>query len=239
MANEINLTEKIKYMIAIRPHAISPQYLSMIQNTLDEIAPNRLEINLIAGHIKPNEVDFGGILGGITDKSSVKDRVNYLIEYLDVLNSMKSKPNYYVSCTNIYLYNAATKYDEKIILPYQDYNNGYFQDKSIPGQTKPGEAFDISGRKIMLAAAPIIRMSQEEIDLQFPKNIVMHKFNGEEYLDRQRFTTDTEYFTYEEFCNFIKKLESENINEVLFNNHSEDERDIMIEFIAKYIKSNQ
>jgi len=238
MAYEINKTKKIKYMVAIRPHAISPQYLCMVHNSMNKIAPNRLQINLIAGHIKPDEVDFGGIVGEVNDRSSIPSRVNYLIDYLDVLSSMKNVPDYYVSSTNPYAYNAASKHNNKIILPYQNYNSGYFLDKSVEGQTKPGEKFDITGRKIMIAISPIIRKTQEEIDKEFPKDILIHTFDGKKYLDRQRFTIDTEYFTYDEFCNFIKKLESEGIDEILCNNYSPSERKNMIKFLSEYIKNN-
>lgn len=238
MANRINETNKIKYMVAIRPHALSPQYLCMINNTMSKIAPGRLQINLIAGHIKPNEINYGGILGEVNDKSSIPERVNYLIEYIKEIKLIDSCPDYYVSCTNFYLYESAVKNNDKIILPYQDYKNGYFQDKSVFGQTKPGEKIDLSGKRIMIAASPIIRYTQEELDKEFPKDILMHTFNGEPYKDRKKFTTDMEHFTYKEFCDFINKLESEGINEVLFNNHSEEERKIMISFISKYIKEN-
>jgi len=238
MVDNIDKSKKIKYMIAIRPHTISPQYLSMVAQSMEKIAPGRLQINLIAGHIKPDEVDFGGILGEVNDRSSVKDRVNYMIEYLDVLNSMNTELDFYVSCTNNFAFNAAASHDNKIILPYRDYKKKYFDFKKDDGQVVPGEKFDINGKKIMLAVSPIIRNAQEDIDTEFPKNILRRNYYGTEYLDRERFTADTEYFTYEEFCVFIDKIESEGVKEVLFNSYSEPERQKLIYFTAKYIKEN-
>lgn len=238
MVDNIDKSKKIKYLIAIRPHTISPQYLSMIAHSMDKIAPGRLQVNLIAGHIKPDEVDFGGILGEVNDKSSVKDRVNYMIEYLDVLNLMDTKLDFYVSCTNPYAFNAAASHNNKIILPYRDYKKGYFDFRKDDGQIVPGQKLDIKDKNIMLAVSPIIRNTQEEIDSQFPKNISLRNYYGTEYLDRKRFTADTEYFTYEDFGVFIKKLESEGIKEVLFNSYSEEERSKLIYFTAKYMKEN-
>lgn len=238
MAHNIDKTKKIKYMVAIRPHTISPQYLSMINKTIQKICPDRLQINLIAGHIKPDEIDFGGIVGEVTDRSSVKDRVNYMIQYLESLNSMNTDLDFYVSCTNPYAFNAAASYDNKIILPYCDYKNGYFSHKKANGQVVPGEKLNIDGKKIMLAVSPIIRETQNLIDLDFPKNVSRRTYHGVEYLDRERFTVDTEYFTYKEFCVFVKDLESKGIEEVLFNSYSHEERNNLIDFTARYIKEN-
>lgn len=239
IARTLNVNQKIKYMVAIRPHSISPQYLCMISNSLREIQPGRVQINLIAGHIKPKEINFNGFVGNVTDHSSIKDRTNYLIDYIEELSSMKddkaiTMPDYYVSCTSIFSYQKATELNNKIILPYSVYKNGYFLDTDIPGQTKPGAKLQIDNQKIMLAIGPILRKTQEEIDSEFPKNKLIHTYDGNEYWDRERITTDTEYFTFEEFANFIKQLESEGIDEILLNSGYEQERPKIIEYVKRY-----
>lgn len=241
IARTMKTDQKIKYMVAIRPHALSAQYLSMINKTINNIQPNRLEINIIAGHIKPDEIDFGGILGTVTDRSSIPDRTNYMIDYIKELKDMQDRnidvPNCYVSCTNIYSLEAAAKLGYKIIFPYKTYKDGYFLDKRNKHNIKPGEKFDLSNKKIMIAVSPIIRDTQEEIDAEFPKNIIVPSPNGKHYYDRARFASDTEYFTYEELVNFIKKLESEGINELLFNEAPESERENLLKYIKKYKES--
>ena len=238
VARTMKLDQKIKYMIAIRPHALSAQYLCMINQSINEIQPERLQINIIAGHIKPDEVDFGGILGTVTDASSIPDRTNYMIDYLKELRDMESHgvqiPECYVTCTNIHSLEAVAKLGYKIIFPYREYKFGYFLDKSVDGQLKPGVGFDLSGKKIMLAISPIIRDTQEEIDNEFPKNIVVHTQDGKSYLDRKRFLNDTAYFTYDNFVRFVKELESKGINEILFNGAPESERDNLIKYIKRY-----
>lgn len=243
IANTINKNQKIKYMIAIRPHTISAQYLCMINQSMNEIQKDRLQINLIAGHIKPHEIDFNGFVGEVTDYSSVKDRTNYLIEYIEELAKMEQNkkieiPDYYVSCTNIFAYEKATKLKQKIILPYAVYKNGYFLNTDVLGQTKPGAELNISDQKIMLAVSPVIRETQKEIDDEFPKDKLIHTYDGGSYIDRERITTDTEYFTYDEFCQFIKKLESENISEVLLGAWPTEESPNMVKYIKKYIDEN-
>lgn len=244
IANTINKNQKIKYMIAIRPHTMSAQYLCMINQSMNDIQTDRLQINLIAGHIKPHEIDFNGIIGEVTDYSSVKDRTNYLIEYIDELSKMEQNekikvPDYYVSCTNIFAYEKATELKQKIILPYAVYKSGYFLDREIVGQTKPGAKLKIFDQKIMITVAPVIRDTQEEIDAEFPKNKIMHTFEGEEYMDREMATTDTEYFTYDQFSQFIKKLESENISEILLGAWPKEEVPNMMKYVKRYIKENK
>ena len=181
---------------------------------------------------------FGGIVGPITDKSSIPDRTNYTIDYIKELDNMKKNnievPDCYVSCTNIYSLEAAAKLDYKIIFPYKEYKFGYFLDKSIPGWEKPGDTFDLSGKKIMLAITPIIRDTQEEIDREFPKDVVVNTPDGKSYKDRPRFAKDTAYFTYDKFVIFMKELESKGIHEVLLNGFPESERDSLISYIKKY-----
>lgn len=242
IARTMKTDQKIKYMVAIRPHTLSAQYLAMINKSINKIQPNRLQINLIAGHIKPDEINFGGILGPITDSSSIPDRTNYMIDYIKELEDMKKRkitiPDCYVSCTNIYSFEAAAELGYKIILPYRQYKDGYFLDKSVEGKTKPGEKIDLSNKKIMIAISPIIRDTQEEIDTEFPKNILEHSWDGKQYFDRPKFAADTEYFTYDEFVNFIKQLESEGINELLFNGEPPSERNNLVKYIKKYKESN-
>ena len=69
-ARDIKLDEKIKYLVAIRPYTISPQYLYTIYDSINEIMEDRVQVNFIAGYIKDNEADVGGIVTEINDKSS-------------------------------------------------------------------------------------------------------------------------------------------------------------------------
>ena len=241
IARTMNQNQKIKYMVAIRPHALSAQYLTMIHKSIESIQKNRLQINIIAGHIKPDETNFGGILGSVTDKSSIPDRTNYMIDYIKELDDMKNNginiPDCYVSCTNNYALEAAAKLDYKIIFSYKDYKFGYFLDKSIEGQEKPGDTFDLSNKKIMLAISPIIRETQEEIDKEFSKDVIVHVYGGTSYKDRPRFAKDTAYFTYDKFVSFIQDLKSKGINEILINGVPESERDNLVKYIKKYKES--
>lgn len=244
VARTLKLNQKIKYMIAVRPHTMSAQFLCTINDSFSKIQKNRLEINIISGHIKPEEKFFGGILGDITDNSSVPDRTNYMIEYVKELENMKNNekvkvPDYYISCTNPYSFKVASELNQKIILPYINYKNKYFKHIDDNGQTKPGEPVIINNETIMLAINPIIRDTIEEIDKEFPKNILIHNYDNTTFLDRNRQTLDTEFFTYDEFKVFVQNLESEGIYGILLNATSPKENENFLQYMKKYIRETR
>jgi len=235
VARDIRLNEKIKYLVAIRPYTISPQYLCMISKSINSIAPGRIQVNLISGYVKEHEKDFGGIIGDINDDSDRIDRSNYLIEYVKMLNTMpgnkrKHLLDFYVSTTNEYVFNEVSQNSNKMILPYRDYKNGYWTVVSEKSGQDVGNSFDISGQNIMLALTPIIRRTEEELSI------------SEEYVNRPVWrdgektgkVNDIEFFTFQQFDDFMKKLQSEGINQVLINGFPEKERENIINFIKHY-----
>lgn len=235
MARHINPKKKIKYLIAIRPYSVSPQYLCMVNESMRGISPERFQVNLISGYIKDHEENFGGIVGAISDQSDSIDRSNYLIEYLHVLNTMEGNKNilqpldFYVSTTNQYILETTQKYNNKIILPYRDYKNGHWTN---PSSTKKGETIELKDSKIMLALTPIIRKTQK--DLEGLENYAMRP--AWKKTEESGKVTDSEFFTYDEFNCFIDKLEKEGINQILINSWPESEIDNIINFVRYYIE---
>lgn len=237
VAKDIKLNEKIKYLIAIRPYSISPQYLCMINKSMNEIDSSRLQINLISGYIKEHELDFGGILGSVNDTSSRAKRSNYMIDYVNTLNTMpgnSDKANsldFYVSTTNEYMFNVVKQNNNKIILPYRDYKNGAWTIiNSNGGQSLSDVSFDLSGMNVMLALTPIIRKTQQELDSLTGYALRPVWKKGEKPAE----VTDIGYFTYQEFYEFVDELEKSGINQLLINGWPEDEREIIINFIKEY-----
>jgi hypothetical protein len=224
LARDIRHDEKIKYMIAIRPYTISPQYLCMISQSIEEIMPKRLQINLISGHVKPHEQSVGGILGDVTDSSSNVDRSNYLIKYVQMLEDLRKDqrnhiPEYYVSTTNRFVFDASCDLNSKMIIAYRNYKYGCWVLKSEFDQIiEKGDPFSLDKTQSMISLSPIIRKTQEEIDA----------------LDKPYLTYDTDYFTYEQFDTFVKKLEGQGIKELMLGGWPEEERDIIIDFVKKY-----
>lgn len=148
IANKIDIKTKIKYMVAIRPYVISPQYLSKINQAMNRISKDRVLINFVTGWIEDNEV-IGGVVGDINDLSSSIERSNYMIDYIKSLNKIKNLlPDFYISSTNSFVFEAAL--ENNVIVPYSWYKI---------------KKFDIDPKKTMVYIAPVIRESQKEIDL--------------------------------------------------------------------------
>jgi hypothetical protein len=232
-ARDIKLDEKIKYLVAIRPYTISPQYLYTIYDSINEIMEDRVQINFIAGYIKDSEADVGGIVTEINDKSSTIERSKYLIDFIKTLNKMsKNRKNkklldFYVSATNNYILSAAKEYNNKVILPYNAYKRGFWFDLN-----NQKTDIDIKNIEVMLAITPIIRKTEEELNLltNYALRPVWQK--GETPV----VTNDVEYFTYESFNKFIEDLEEDGINHLLINSVPAEEVHIIVPFIKQYIE---
>ena len=210
IAKNIVVGEKFKYMVAIRPYVISPQYLCMINNSINQIEKNRLQINFINGWIKEEEKELGGIIGDVNDLSGNIERSNYLIEYIDVLEKSNLKiPDYYLSTTNEFIFNAGEKHNSKLIIPYSQYIN---------------KKYNLNNKHIMISVSPRIRETQEEID---------------RLVKTKKHQSDEEYFTYKEITSLINKLEHEGISEILFSSFSQKEERLNTHNFVKQHKEKE
>lgn len=232
-AKDIKPEEKIKYLVAIRPHTISPQYLYTIYDSINEIMEDRLQINFITGYIKDHESNVGGIVSGVNDKSDSIDRSKYMIDFIKTLNEMsenrknKKLLDFYVSATNSYILNTAKKYKNKIILPYNIYKRGFWSDNpSLPIK------LDIKNMEVMIAMTPIIRKDEEELKLL--KDYALRPIwkKGE----ISKVVSDVEYFTHESFNEFIEMLEQNGISHLLINSVPAEEVHVIVPFIKQYVE---
>jgi hypothetical protein len=99
IARSLKIDQKLKYLVAVRPHTISPQYLLAISQSLDLIEEDRVRINFVPGlNLSKEDELFGGILSEVTDSSSFFDRKKYLCSYIEQFNNLKGKKPYvYIS----------------------------------------------------------------------------------------------------------------------------------------------
>lgn len=238
-AKDIKINEKIKYLIAIRPYTISPQYLYAINQSMNEIQKNRLQINIIAGYIKDHESNVGGIVGDINDSSSSVDRSNYTIKFIESLNEISQNKkieeqlDVYISTTNKYVFDATKKFNNKIILPYSIYKRKFWSDSlKDPSLKIP---FERDGVEIMLAMTPIIRETKEELE-SLAKHAMRPIWKKGEV---SKVVEDVEYFTHESFHEFIEMLESDNISHLLINAVPRSESKIIVSFIKDYVSSRK
>jgi hypothetical protein len=208
--NKTKLKKNFKYMVALRPYVMSPQYLFMINKTICESIGDILEINLITGWIKEEEKPFNAFLGNINDTSSSIDRSNYLIEYLEVMNNLKKRvglksryiPNIYVSITNHFVFDAASKLNYKMIIPYSYYIKNMF---------------DIKNKSVSVSLSPIIRPTIEELSQ------VSITMEGQDV-----FTC-----TPEQLLEILQKIKNDNIDSVFLYSYGVD-MPYVLDFVKKY-----
>jgi hypothetical protein len=97
IARDLKTDQKLKYLVAVRPYTISPQYLLAISKSLDLIQEDRVRINFVTG-LTEGEESYGGILSDINDGSSFADRKKYLCTYIEEFQKLKGDKAYtYVS----------------------------------------------------------------------------------------------------------------------------------------------
>lgn len=89
-ANAVDPTQKLKYLIAVRPYLFSPQYLAMLTTSFHEFAPNRVMLNFVAGDNSRSLQGEGhkatenyiGIIGQEEDLKDPTKRKEYLKLFL-------------------------------------------------------------------------------------------------------------------------------------------------------------
>lgn len=215
IARDVDLHKKIKYMVAVRPYVVSPEHLVSLSKTITKISErDSIQINLVSGHIKPDEKNLIRTIGNVNNRSSQKERLEYLIKYVDMLNTLpiEDKPDYYVSTTNDLVFNAVSSYDDKMIIDYKDYTDKRFNIKNL--------------NKVMITFGPIIRNTKEELDNIYKDSSVSRGINNL-------------YFTEDQLADFVKKLETEGIQEIMFWHFSKEELTNIINFVKKYNEERQ
>ncbi len=214
IAKNLDVNKKIKYMVATRPYVTSPEHLVNIHKSIREIATSdeRLQINLISGHIKENEENIIRTIGEVNNRSTSIEKSNYLIKYLDILNDLPDgdKPDYYVSVTNNFTFDTAKKYNNKMIIGYSHYISNYF---------------DLTNTRTMISVTAIIRKTQEELD------------NLEEYNIQHK--SDLSTFTYSQMTQLINRLKDDGIEEIIFSAWNAKDTEEIINFVDYYNQNNK
>jgi hypothetical protein len=207
IARKLNKDKQFKYMVALRPYVMSPQYLVMINDTFYNICSrnNKLQINLISGHIKEEEKGFGGIIGEVNDSSPGIDKSKYLIDFVHVINNFNKEkiPDIYISATNQYTFDVAKQYGHKVIMPYSQYLS---------------KEYDLDPKNTMISIGPILRDSESD-------------FGG--LLDFNH-PNDSKYFTPLQFKDTLDQFKREGFKEVIIFGWPDKEKERVIEFVKKY-----
>lgn len=189
----IDVKSKFKYIIAIRPYTISAQYLSMICRSINKISKGVLAINFLTGYINKNDQLYGGILSEPNDSSSNIVRSNYMIEYAKEFKKV-SLNEFFVSTTNETVFNNCVENGFAMIIPYVWYK---------------ANRFDIEGKSVIISIAPVLN-----------ENIIDEKYecenNGECRHPIEAKCMDLDFFTMEEFFEFLDDAEKRGIAGIMF-----------------------
>jgi hypothetical protein len=204
VAAEIDKEKDFKYMIAVRPYLVSPQFLYTINNSMNFIDKDKLQLNIVSGAVKENEKDFGGILGPVHDLSSNIEKSNYLIEYIKNIENIKNHGlDYYVTATNKFVFDVASSLNNKMIISYDHYRD---------------KVFDLSNKKVMLAISPTLRETQEEVDMIKPSTEL----------------SDMVYMTYDNFKILLEELENNGIEEIMICTFERKEQKRIRKIVKEY-----
>jgi alkanesulfonate monooxygenase SsuD/methylene tetrahydromethanopterin reductase-like flavin-dependent oxidoreductase (luciferase family) len=164
IANIINPEHKLKYMIAMRTYAISPEYCAMMCEAFNELSPNRLILNIAAGDIQSDETSVSDVVAISNLLTTHEDRVKYTSEWLEKftnLTLLKNKPEIVISGTSKETIVNANNYADAHLSMYSSYKDGL---KDL-----------IKTNKKIVSGPIIIRDTKEEAEdiyNQLPNNMI-------------------------------------------------------------------
>ena len=89
LAAEKNI--KLKFMIAVRTYAISPEYMAMICKSYNEEFPNKLILNVVSGDIHKDEESVDNIVMFGEQLATPEQRLPYTEEWINKFLKISSK----------------------------------------------------------------------------------------------------------------------------------------------------
>lgn len=152
-SNIINKNQKLKYMIAIRPHAISPEYLKMKCDAFNEIQKNRLIINFVAGNLTKNEKQPFVLLQNNKKQLDLEERKDNLVLFVENFYKLYENlemPEIAISGSSQKIIDCASKFKTMLIL-----EEGIFLNKK-------NNLLDIN--KKIIAITPRIKLEKENLE---------------------------------------------------------------------------
>ena len=190
--------KKIKYMLAVRPYAISAQYCAQMAAAFNEIAPGRLMLNIVSGEQSGENKEPDPCYEVDIDISTPKGRLDYVPTWLEKFTNiypMGKRPTILVSTRNTELINSTKQYTDIILCMLDDFANN------------PSQYLE-NYKEIMICSQVIIRdTDQEAVDL-------VYKTYGE----NSRVSKWSLYGSRETVKQKIIALESMGIKNVMLNN---------------------
>jgi len=192
--------DKIKYMLALRPYHMSPQYLAMVVKAFDEIDKNRISINFLAGGVDSmkGEQEQTDIYGNTESLDSIVKRTEFVRKFVDqykFYSFKKSTPELIFSGYSEYTTETAKILNGTSLSMIDDYRNNIDRFSGI--------------KNIMVSVCLIILDSKSEAE-EYKKFLHTKSYR---YVDMSIIGTR----------DFVKEklllLETEGITDVMINTH--------------------
>jgi len=158
-ARVLNPNHKIKYIIAIRPYSISPEYLVMMINSFEEIAKNRIMINIVGGMGPEEEQSMSNLILNKEYFDNPITRQQYTREYLKKVKEILPEDS-----TVEFVLSGSQDYDIETSNMYADCHLMYYSD-FIKNHHK------VKTSKNMVSIMPIIRDTHDEAKEQYDSMI--------------------------------------------------------------------
>ena len=210
IAHALNPEHRLKYMIAMRTYAISPEYCAMMCEGFNEISPNRLMLNIAAGDVHIDETSVDDVVAISDLLKTHEDRVKYTSDWLNKflnLELLRNKPEIIVSGTSENTINNANIYGDGHLSMYCSYKEGLKELIKTP--------------KKMVCVAMVIRDTHEEAREFYeglPKNMgYLSCLFGTEY----------------EIIESINNLKKEGVTDLLISKAHDDEQYYRIHSMVK------
>jgi hypothetical protein len=211
----LDTKQKLKYIIGVRPHTVSPQYLAMMIKSINDIQPGRVWVNFVAGLIREDEIALKGSMFPEEFEKSWQERKMYLAKYIpifkDFCKTKEIKTKICMAGMTDEVFSLVEKNADYNICAYEPYirMNGFRK---------------ISKPRI-ISICPFIEGNQEIID------IVRN--------DKDK-PQDIIFTTTQGLTDIINNLKAEGINDILlfsYGNNSEEhdkEKYKIIDFVKEY-----
>jgi len=219
VARAMDTSQQLKYIVGVRPHTISPQYLAMMIKSLNDIQKDRVWINFVAGFIREDELALGGSMFPEEFERSFKDRKEYMAKYLPIFNSFCKT----MTIKTKICITGMTEEVFSLVEDHADYNIVAFEPyKRLNGFR------DIAKPRIM-SICPVIEDDAEY--LSYLKGLT-------------NIPQDIIFTTKEELTSTINTLKESGINDIILFTHGKKRSDHdhekykIIDFVKEYNKTH-
>jgi alkanesulfonate monooxygenase SsuD/methylene tetrahydromethanopterin reductase-like flavin-dependent oxidoreductase (luciferase family) len=213
-AAAIKKDEKIKFMVALRPRALSPEYCAMMCSAFGLIQRDRLMLNIVHGHLAPEEVQ-----DAIIDPTNAFDSRESTLQYTETfLEKLIEKTNFKNLGVDLVMSGGKSE-TMKISKKYADYSVvGYdnFTDN-------PDRYSNVEPSKVMVGIRIVIRDSDEEC-----------KEYKDKYLNEENLLVSTKG----QLLNRIAELESLGVRDMIISSHDPDQEARRVHDFVKLQNSN-